>query len=469
MPDPGQQNQQQQPQAGAGGVRGLQPPPNLIIDEKVGTSWPLWKQRYQLYSKASGLSSQPKDIQSSTLLHVLGEEALAIYNTFNFGEENAEDPKVLFKFYERYFLPKKNVTLERHVFNTRFQQPSEPFDNFVTDIKLKAKTCEFAALNDSLIKDRIVVGITDDSVRSRLLRDADLDLQKAIDICHSAEQASAQMGTLSGTSAKIDTVNTQRGGPSCKSCGRKHPPRRCPAYGKTCRDCGEQNHFSYMCKNSSAKSSSSTGRDRDRRHDARHQDHSHRREEKRGKNNRRRGQKKMHDVELNEDTSSSDYSEQSDSDVFVGEAKSSKKDAWYVHVKLDCNNKMHNQKFKLDTGAECNILTEKTFRNLGLDTKILKPTKNRLISWSGHAIKPIGQCSLVVEYKDRYYTLEFIVVKGNFTQVLGLDTCNKLSLIKKIELVQETAKPKKNENVETKYKDVFQGLGCVDETIHLTF
>ena len=60
---------------------------------------------------------------------MLGEDELAIYNTFDFGEENGEDPEMLLKYFEKYFLPKKNVTFERHVFNTRFQQQSEPFDH----------------------------------------------------------------------------------------------------------------------------------------------------------------------------------------------------------------------------------------------------------------------------------------------------------------------------------------------------
>ncbi|GFO35893.1 actin-binding lim protein 1-like protein [Plakobranchus ocellatus] len=29
----------------------------------------------------------------------------------------------------------------------------------------------------------------------------------------------------------------------CPRCGYEHPPRSCPAYGKTCGACGKQNHF----------------------------------------------------------------------------------------------------------------------------------------------------------------------------------------------------------------------------------
>jgi hypothetical protein len=65
----------------------------------------------------------------------------------------------------------------------RSQSSEETIDSYVTDLKHKAKDCEFGDLTDSLIRDRIVCGIRDDNVRARLLREADLTLEKAIDTC----------------------------------------------------------------------------------------------------------------------------------------------------------------------------------------------------------------------------------------------------------------------------------------------
>ena len=61
---------------------------------------------------------------------------------------------------------------------------------------LKAKTCEFIALRDSLIKDRIVLGIISQRVRERLLREDDLTLQKAMQICQAAEATERQLNKL---------------------------------------------------------------------------------------------------------------------------------------------------------------------------------------------------------------------------------------------------------------------------------
>ncbi len=54
-------------------------------------------------------------------------------------------------------------------------------------------TCEFGDLNDSLIRDRVVFGIQDNSIRERLLRDHELALQIAIEKVRLAELKNAQL------------------------------------------------------------------------------------------------------------------------------------------------------------------------------------------------------------------------------------------------------------------------------------
>ena len=34
----------------------------------------------------------------------------------------------------------------------------------------------------------------------------------------------------------------------CKYCGRQHGKRECPAYRQTCRKCGKKNHFQVKCR-----------------------------------------------------------------------------------------------------------------------------------------------------------------------------------------------------------------------------
>ena len=66
--------------------------------------------------------------------------------------------------------------------NTQNQPAEESIDQYVTNLKIKAQTCEFENLRDSLIRDHIVCGIICDKTRGRLLRKPNLDLQRATDI-----------------------------------------------------------------------------------------------------------------------------------------------------------------------------------------------------------------------------------------------------------------------------------------------
>ena len=162
----------------------LQPPNPLNLQGNVSENWRRWRQRFELYLTASGIEAKDDTVKSATLLHVAGEDVLEIYNTFAW--ENDGDNKKLDKIMEKleaYCNPKKNITWERHVFNTRNQQPDETIDQYVTDLKTKARSCEFGPLTDSLIKDHIVCGIRDDQTRSRLLKEPDLTLDKALQIC----------------------------------------------------------------------------------------------------------------------------------------------------------------------------------------------------------------------------------------------------------------------------------------------
>ena len=55
----------------------------------------------------------------------------------------------------------------------------------MTDVKLKAQTCQFYTLRGSMIRHRIVLDVWSQRVRERLLREDDLG--KVVEICQAAE------------------------------------------------------------------------------------------------------------------------------------------------------------------------------------------------------------------------------------------------------------------------------------------
>ncbi len=133
------------------------------------------------------------EVKTATLLHLAGPDALEVFNTFTFATPGDDKKlnKVLEQF-EAHCIPRTNVTCERHIFKTRKQQSDETIDKYVTNVRNKAKTCEFGVLTESLIRDRKVCGISSDKTRTRLLKQANLTLATALDICRADEVTATQ-------------------------------------------------------------------------------------------------------------------------------------------------------------------------------------------------------------------------------------------------------------------------------------
>jgi hypothetical protein len=155
----------------------------------------------------------------------------------------------------------------RFKFFSHIQEEGQTIDDYVTELKTLSQHCEFGELKDSLIRDKIVIGVNDIKLRERLLKNLDLSLETAIQICRAAEEVKKQSKEIQSNTASathVDFVrrkfesrpNPQRNyevsprnqSKTCNYCGNYHDYGKCPAYGKTCKRCQKKNHFESVCK-----------------------------------------------------------------------------------------------------------------------------------------------------------------------------------------------------------------------------
>ena len=81
-------------------------------------------------------------------------------------------------------------------FNNRDQEAGESVDTYPLNLRSLSDTCNFGALKDEIIRDRIVCGVRDSSLRKKLLQVPELTLERCIDMCRSAEAASTQLEAI---------------------------------------------------------------------------------------------------------------------------------------------------------------------------------------------------------------------------------------------------------------------------------
>ena len=106
-----------------------------------------------------------------------------------------------------------------------------------------------------------------------------------------------------------------------------------------------------------------------------------------------------------------------------------------------------NVNFKLDSGADCNVISTSLFDRLPVAQKQVHQCKAKLKVYNGRKITAKGKASLVCVYKGKFTVLEFILVEQDLPPILGLKSCLELGLVQRIYSFKE-------ESLESEYADI---------------
>ena len=168
----------------------LRVPPALdLLSENLAETFRSWKRQVDIYLLASGAVEKEEKVQTAILLHCAGPEVQEIYEHFVYGEgQSKDDPQVVLQKLEEYCAPKTGEVIATHRFWT--EKYKEPIDAFLVALKTRAKLCNFQE-PERMIRDKIVFSV-EGKMQELLLREKDLDLKKAVDICRSYEITSKQ-------------------------------------------------------------------------------------------------------------------------------------------------------------------------------------------------------------------------------------------------------------------------------------
>lgn len=404
----------------------LSPPTSMQLTGNLADNWKRFKQRFNIYLAASGAGGDDEKLKAHILLHVIGEDALDIYNSFQLNEANLTLTELMTKF-EEYFVPRQNVTFERYKFSTHDQKQGVLFDQYLAELHTLSKTCEFGTLRDSLVRDRVVCGTVDNALRERLLRETGLTLDKCVSMCRAAETTRAQAKELRRGETTVHSINKEQRKKKtftkqrdqkekstefkCGKCGGSHKPRSCPAFGKSCNNCGRSNHYAKCCKAAL--------------------------------------KQKVHTVDKGEE-------EYDEFIVDVVQACTTEKEEWIVPIEV---NKTIIP-FKLDTGAHVNLLSLEDYKTLTVKSKI-HPLKTKVTGYTGERVPVKGGCIATFKHKGRQIRAQLLIVDMSVQPILGLSACTKLNLVKRVFVVTSPGTANDHDSLMEEYKDCFEGLGCL--------
>ena len=126
------------------------------------------------------------------------------------------------------------------MFNSRDQEADAFIDTYVAALQKSALTCNLCScLHDSIIRDRIVLGMRSKQLRKRLLQERKRALSKCIDICRPA--TSSELQAISGT--EIEDVNKIRHRESRDKTRKTDKTRERKGNRKTYLFCGGEHAF----------------------------------------------------------------------------------------------------------------------------------------------------------------------------------------------------------------------------------
>ena len=178
---------------------------------------------------------------------------------------------------QAFHSPKPFEIVQRCKFNSRYSQPEESVSVFVSELYSLAEFCNYGAVLDDMLRDRMVCGINNTSIQRYLVSEQDLPFENAHALALGMETGARNVQTLQkSVEAVVSTAENSdssemtvhevrnRASPgterkTCYCCGKAdHSPNKCHFKNAYCHTCGKKGRIAPECKSAHSGKSSPT-------------------------------------------------------------------------------------------------------------------------------------------------------------------------------------------------------------------
>ena len=353
-------------------------------------------------------------------MYCLGEESNDVLTSTGVTDEERKSYKDVLGKFDNFFKVRRNVIFERALFNRRYQTEGETAEQYIA-----ASNCDYGKMQDQMIRDRLIVGIRNNSLSEQLQMDAELTLEKAKKAVRQKEAVYGQQSVLNRdpTCSPVDAVKNgssqgqsqtfrqsrpqrrnsqpQQNTKHCTRCGKgPHSRDKCPARESECHKCHRKGHYSSQC--------------------------------------------------MSKTVAPVIVQTVSDDTAYLDAMGDSQQDTWTAKINVGSQ----EATFKIDTGAEVTAISEKLYKSLR-SPALQKP--NKLQKGPGqHPLQVVGQFEEMLHHGQNSSQQQIFVIKDLKSNLLGLPAITALNLAVRLDNTYTSL-------VEDSFPAVFKGLGNLGE------
>ncbi|XP_064465302.1 uncharacterized protein K02A2.6-like [Ornithodoros turicata] len=384
--------------------------------EGGGDEWPSYVERLQAFFEANDVGNDKK---RAIFFSSCGQKTYSLLRDLL--KPAAPQDKSLDEVLEvlgKHYCPKPSEVVQRFRFNSRVRTKGESVSDFVAALKSLSEHCSFGSELENMLRDRVVCGIDNQEIQTRLLEQPSLTFKSAVQTALAMEAAKSDAGEIcqASTSSSFPTHRVVSVGEvTCFRCGDGHLANQCKYASSICNFCRKRGHLARVChskhKNTSA-----------HKH---FQEPAGRRSSPKGlrvKKVKTFGQRPFPVNAVGEDEDVETSSEVFDMWHLSDDALSPPPP--FTVVVNVCDKPLP---MEVDTGASVSVMSKNNFQQLLPDVTV-NPSKVLLRSYTGELSQVQGQANVCVQFCDKSAVLPLFLTGDRSPTLLGRNWIQQLGI-----------------------------------------
>ena len=178
------------------------------------------------------------DQKCGCLISIMGADTYKLLKNLLYSKKPSERTfSENYKILSDYFSLKPTIITERLKLYTRNQTEEESIASYIVNLNNISSMCEFGGFLPEVLRDRLICGMKDVPIQTKLLSERDLTFEKVNDLAMSMEMAMHDLKLMSGAESDQRVHNLHYKHLKCNRCGDIYMIKDCKMKSVICFKC----------------------------------------------------------------------------------------------------------------------------------------------------------------------------------------------------------------------------------------